>query len=365
MNHHRSPKRRKSRHHHRSLSREPRNFPIDIPNVKSNPDFKAFFHDPSLVHRDIRSSTVDFTRQPKHLPSLNHPNVGCAETNGERQTMEDAVLLLPAGGWNLQTLLETGQVDRVERLLTFPQELRFSRIGLQEMSNIEFELEHAMHPPHPPFIPTLLRATMENLTKKMRLLRVDDGACALLALITPMTAFVTNVGDCRAVLPQTTHNTNILVPPWRFADVVSLFTDPPLTIDHKPVCQSERNFITSVGGILNVQRRINVVLAIARFEEGRTRLFSGLAELHDRHPRQRLKKGGRSHRPRLRRSVRLSPKRRGCRSGVRIDGRHGPDSVIQRARLIIEADDDNAYTALDEDSGSPPVDKGKFAKFEA
>ncbi|KAK2946065.1 hypothetical protein BLNAU_19024 [Blattamonas nauphoetae] len=372
-----------------SKTKEEENTPQPPSITDHNPDFKAFFHDPSLMHRDIRSSTVDFTRQPKHPPSHNHPNVGCAETNGERQTMEDAVLLLP--------------------------ELRFSRIGLQEMSNIEFELEHAMHPqspnddvngcglfgvfdrhkgpqtatflaahfvaifletvremlgidkqttnvspsssPHPLFIPTLLRATMENLTKKMRLLRVDDRACALLALITPMTAFVTNVGDCRAVLPvfldvrhtqpQTTHNTNILVRPWRFRDVVSLFTDPQLTIDHKPVCQSVRiNGVLAVAPLERADRTRQGRTATAKrrtsthpgFEGGRTRLISGLAELHDRHPPDLVC---------------------GWTAGT------VSDSVIQHAGLIIEADDDNAYTAFDEDSGSMRVDKGKFAKFAA
>ncbi|KAK2940203.1 hypothetical protein BLNAU_24889 [Blattamonas nauphoetae] len=163
------------------------------------------------------------------------------------------------------------------------------------------------------------------------------------------------------IQPQTNTQHQHPRPPWCFADVVSLFTDPPLTIDHKPVCRAQLHHVcrrdfecATAHQCCSCYRSDDI-----GFEEGRTRLFSGLAELHDRHPRQRpedvaivLACDG----------VFDSPETTWlpiwCADRM-------ADSVIQRARLIIEADDDNAYTALDEDSGSPPRRQGKFAKFEA
>ncbi|KAK2964894.1 putative Leucine-rich repeat protein soc-2 like protein [Blattamonas nauphoetae] len=314
---------------------------------------------------------VNLNVTPKNPVSLAKHNVGLSESNGERQTMEDAVLLLPIGGWDLKALIEQRSVDRIERLLKFPQELRFSTIGFDAMTRIEQETDSdlsAYHPEvkgcglfgvfdghkgpqaanflsnhfvdayldsiremlasdnvfPPDFMNLLLRTTLKKLTQKMWTLKVEDGSCALVMVVTPKQAFVANVGDCRAVLvsrfsslvdaeqkrrpppvssssqqtleaspssvgyspgevspvstptlvespilprtisTQTLHDTNHFTRFRKEGRTHSVYASRQLTIDHKPTNKSERDYVMSVGGFINMQRRVNGVLAVAR-----------------------------------------------------------------------------------------------------
>ncbi|KAA6385677.1 MAG: hypothetical protein EZS28_018795 [Streblomastix strix] len=73
---------------------------------------------------------------PSH-PSLQFHNIGCAETCGLRPTMEDSVLLLPIGGWDLEKLIDNNEMGIVKRLLKYPAELRFNERGYQALEKRE------------------------------------------------------------------------------------------------------------------------------------------------------------------------------------------------------------------------------------
>lgn len=51
-----------------------------------------------------------------------------------------------------------------------------------------------------PLLCLILRDTFAHLTAKMRALRVVDGSCALVAVVTPTNVYLASAGDCRAVL---------------------------------------------------------------------------------------------------------------------------------------------------------------------
>ncbi|KAK2945934.1 putative leucine-rich repeat domain-containing protein [Blattamonas nauphoetae] len=67
--------------------------------------------------------------------SLKIHSVGISETNGVRPSMEDAAILLPTSGWDVEALVEAGELNTLAFLLKFPQELRFTRRGVEMMQN--------------------------------------------------------------------------------------------------------------------------------------------------------------------------------------------------------------------------------------
>ncbi|KAK2952132.1 putative leucine-rich repeat protein [Blattamonas nauphoetae] len=386
-------------------------------------------------------TSINLNQRPLHVPSLSYQAIGCAETNGTRPSMEDALLILPIGGWDLESLIIERDFERMRRLLTYPQELRFTRIGLKAMNELEFEIEEQLRLSNAPicedqsshkrksksrriksfhsrvkgcgiygvfdghkgaqaanflsahfveafllcahrmdaereklritptpnasfsenttsvdqpspdqpelplpdsFMCLLLQDTFAYLTKKMRMLKVDDGACALVSIVTPEKVYVSNCGDCRAVLvsrfssflpshnrkmssveseahrsespiqthcPKTPdlnspmnshattpfrfvspiqlsrplfhdHNTNQVTRYRLSGETLTCFAAKSLTIDHKPVNRTERNYISSVGGFVNMRRRVNGILAVAR-SMGDFDLSPAVSDEHD------------------------------------------------------------------------------------
>ncbi|KAA6392332.1 MAG: hypothetical protein EZS28_012140, partial [Streblomastix strix] len=63
--------------------------------------------------------------------TLRHHGIACCETCGVRPSMEDAVLLLPCGGWDIEQLVQNGEVGTLKRLLKLQNELRFSNNGMK------------------------------------------------------------------------------------------------------------------------------------------------------------------------------------------------------------------------------------------
>ncbi|KAK2949422.1 putative Protein scribble like protein [Blattamonas nauphoetae] len=99
------------------------------------------------MHEPVKTNYCHVRRKRKHAtsrtvkrgdtPSLAIHNVGCAETCGRRQTMEDTVLLFPCGGWDLAALAEDGESGIITRLLSYPQEYRFTTRGVRTMELLE------------------------------------------------------------------------------------------------------------------------------------------------------------------------------------------------------------------------------------
>ncbi|KAK2951050.1 hypothetical protein BLNAU_14011 [Blattamonas nauphoetae] len=79
--------------------------------------------------------------------------VGIAETCGTRTAMEDAILLVPIDGWDLDGLVCDGEWDTIERLLTLPNELRLTRTGMEAMTEREELLNPSAFSTH--FHPTV------------------------------------------------------------------------------------------------------------------------------------------------------------------------------------------------------------------
>ncbi|KAA6354090.1 MAG: hypothetical protein EZS28_050383, partial [Streblomastix strix] len=61
----------------------------------------------------------------------------------------------------------------------------------------------------PPVILAVLQETLRLLTMKLRVLRVPDGSCALVCIVTKDKIFTSNVGDCRAVLVSRFHQKDL------------------------------------------------------------------------------------------------------------------------------------------------------------
>lgn len=54
--------------------------------------------------------------------------------------MEDAVLMIPVGGWDIARLINDGELGIVKRLLKLPNEYRFTRAGIAAFEKREEEL---------------------------------------------------------------------------------------------------------------------------------------------------------------------------------------------------------------------------------
>ncbi|KAK2951371.1 hypothetical protein BLNAU_13651 [Blattamonas nauphoetae] len=106
--------------------------------TKSNPPSPTQIPSTSAPKKPQSSSVPPepmSTSEPKHEvpllqrhhdgPTLRIHNVGVAEMNGQRQTMEDALLICPVGGFDLNRLILDGEFKVLERLLTAPPEYRF------------------------------------------------------------------------------------------------------------------------------------------------------------------------------------------------------------------------------------------------
>ncbi|KAK2947417.1 putative Adenylate cyclase [Blattamonas nauphoetae] len=74
--------------------------------------------------------------------------VGVAETCGSRPSMEDALLLAPIDGWDLDGLVCDSEWDTIERLLTLPNELRLTQTGMEAMTEREVLLNPSAHTKH-------------------------------------------------------------------------------------------------------------------------------------------------------------------------------------------------------------------------
>ncbi|KAK2945815.1 putative Leucine-rich repeat protein soc-2 like protein [Blattamonas nauphoetae] len=67
-------------------------------------------------------------------------HVGWCDTIGTRDEMQDAVLIHPYGGFDMDELIRRKQFDTVTRLLNFPNELRFTPHGFDALVEIEADL---------------------------------------------------------------------------------------------------------------------------------------------------------------------------------------------------------------------------------
>ncbi|KAA6365339.1 MAG: hypothetical protein EZS28_039134 [Streblomastix strix] len=86
---------------------------------------------PSPQQSTLRGSVAkrDHSPTPQNQPTLRIHNCAVAESCGVRPTMEDAVLIIPCGGWDISALIEAGEMGILQRLLRYPQELRFTIKG--------------------------------------------------------------------------------------------------------------------------------------------------------------------------------------------------------------------------------------------
>ncbi|KAK2953142.1 putative Leucine-rich repeat protein SHOC-2 [Blattamonas nauphoetae] len=105
---------------------------IASPAVKSNRPLSA--PSSTLNANPVQEQVPQCQSPPPLLPTLHHHNVAVAETCGPRMAMEDNVVLLPCGGWDLEALIDHFEIEIISTLLQCPQELRFTEIGMDALN---------------------------------------------------------------------------------------------------------------------------------------------------------------------------------------------------------------------------------------
>ncbi|KAK2950381.1 putative leucine-rich repeat domain-containing protein [Blattamonas nauphoetae] len=230
-----------------SLSKQPTEAQAETIPTQSSPVI------PPLSKPLFDITSPDFALRLEH-PSLSHHSVGFSETIGPRPTMEDACLLIPTFGWDVEALVNTDDFETLAIVLKYPQELRFTKRGIAQLNaklndkmkspcyyeglngcglfvlcdghkgcqashyiaahfvdtflvcswlsfHDRMTKSHSdIHTDQQPFLVTVLTRTLQMLNEEMVQRGVDGGCTCLVCVVGKDKVTTANVGDSRAIL---------------------------------------------------------------------------------------------------------------------------------------------------------------------